>query len=172
MVELYSPVVAEQLNFEGLFSMREVFRIIDKYYRTKAYDKKIVFDEEYHTDKGKYIHVKSEYYKKTDAYVRLQSRLWIYANELVEVEKEVDGVKVKTNHGKLQIIFDGFVQTLYISHNFDDSKPVYFLWRVIYEQYLARPRIAYWEGVVRHITNELKTEIAGYLNLNKFLYEK
>jgi hypothetical protein len=171
MTELYTPVVNETLNYEGLFSMREVFRILDKYYRTKAFDKKIIFDEEYMTDKGKYIHVKSEYYKKTDSYVRLQTRLWIYANDLVEVEKEVDGVKIKTNHGKLSIIFDGFLQTDYFSL-VDDKKPVYFLFRVLYEHYLARPRIAYWEGVIRHVLTEMRAELSGYLNLQKFLYEK
>ena len=171
MPELYAPVVGETLNYEGLFSMKEVFRIIDKYYRTKAFDKKIIFDEEYHTPKGKYVHVKSEYYKKTDSYIRLQSRLWIYANNLVEVEIEANGQKIKTNKGQLQIIFDAFLQTEYFEI-WDDSKPMYFLFRVLYEQYLARPRIKYWENVARHITNELKTEVAGYLNLNKFLHER
>ncbi len=171
MTEIYSPVVAETLSFEGLFSMKEVFRIIDKYFRSKAFDKKLVFDEEYHTERGKYIHVKAEYYKKTDSYVRLQTRLWIYANDLIEVEKEVDGVKIKTNQGKLNIMFDAFLQTDYFGI-FDDTLPVYFLFRVLYEQYLNRPRIAYWEGVLKHVTTELKTELAGYLNLNKFLYER
>jgi hypothetical protein len=171
MTELYNPVAGEQLNYEGLFSMAEVFRLIDKYFRTKGFDKKIVFDEEYHTEKGKYINVKTEYYKKTDAYVRLQTRLWIYANELKDVEKEVDDVKIKTQHGKLQIIFDAFLQTEYFGL-FPDSKPMYFLFRVLYEQYLNRPRIAYWENVARHVINELKTELSGYLNLNKFLYER
>jgi len=170
-VEFYAPVVAEQLNYEGLFSMKEVFRVIDKYFRTKAFDKKIIFDEEYQTEKGKYIHVKTEYYKKTDSYVRIQTRLWVYANELVEVEKEVDGVKIKTNHGKLSITFDAFIQTQYLN-TWPAEKPTGFLFMVLYEQYLARPRIAYWEGVLRHVLTELRTELAGYLNLNKFLYEK
>jgi hypothetical protein len=169
--EFYSPVVGEQLNFEGLFSMKEVFRIVDKYFRSKAFDKKIIFDEEYQTEKGKYVHVKSEYYKKTDAYVRLQTRLWIYANDLIEVEKEVDGVKIKTNQGKLNLVFDAYLQTEYYGI-FPSDKPVGFLFKVLYEQYLARPRIAYWEGVLRHVITELRSEIAGYLNLNKFLYEK
>lgn len=171
MVELYSPVVAEQLNYDGLFSMRELFGIIDKYFRTKLFDKKIIFDEEYHSEKGKYIHVKAEYYKKTDSYVRLQMRLWIYGNELVDVEKEVEGSKVRINHGKLNIIFDSFIQTEYFSLWPDDTA-MGFLFRVLYEQYMMRSRIAYWEGVCRHIIHELRAEIAGYLNIHKFLYVK
>ena len=77
---------------------------MDKYFRLKGWDKKIIFDEQYDTEKGRYIHVKTEYYKKTDAYVRLQTRQWIYGNELKEVEKEIDGVKIKTNQGKLSIL--------------------------------------------------------------------
>ncbi|MBN2368241.1 hypothetical protein JXC34_04430 [Candidatus Woesearchaeota archaeon] len=170
-VEFYIPVAGQQLNFEGLFSMKEVFRIMDKYFRTKGWDKKIIFDEQYDTEKGRYVHVKSEYYKKTDAYVRLQTRQWIYANELKEVEKEVDGVKIKTNQGKLSIVLDAFIQTEYFGQ-WPADRPVFFLFKVIYEHYLARSRIAYWENVCRHITNELKAELAGYLNLNKFMYER
>ena len=171
MPELYAPETENNHRDYEKLNMKEVFRIIDKYFRTKGFDKKITFDEEYQTDKGKYIHVKSEHYKKTDSYVRLQTRLWIYANELVDVEKEVDGVKIKTGHGKLSITFDAFLQTEYFSL-MDDKKPMYFLFRVLYEQYLARPRIVYWENVARHVVTELKTELAGYLNLNKFLYER
>ena len=127
--------------------------------------------KEYDSPKGKYIHVKTEYYKKTDSYVRVQTRLWIYANNLIEVEQEVDGKKIMTNHGQLSITFDAFLQTEYFQ-NLDDSKPMYFLIRVIYEHYLARNRIAYWENVAKHVIQELKTEVAGYFNLNKFLYER
>ncbi|AJF61856.1 TPA: hypothetical protein HA239_02125 [Candidatus Woesearchaeota archaeon] len=171
MTEIYSTVVAEQLTYEGLFSVRELVRIIDKYFRTKAFDKKIVFDEEYQTAKGKYFHLKTEYYKKTDSYIRLQTRLWIYVNEYKETEIEVDGNKVKTGHGRLSITFDAFLQTEYFGL-FPDTKPFYFLFKVIYEKYLARARIAYWDNVSKHVINELKTELSSYLNLNRFLYEK
>ncbi len=171
MVEIYSTVVAETLAFEGLFTVKELFRMIDKYFRRKGFDKKIIFDEEYQTEKGKYFHLKTDYYKKVDAYIRLQTRFWIYVNEYKYVEKEVDGQKVKTAHGKLTIIFDGFLQTEYFNL-FPDSKPFYFLFKVFYEKFLARPRIAYWENVSKHITNEVKTEVSSYLNMNKFLYER
>ncbi len=171
MTEIYSTVVAESLNFEGLFTMKELFRIIDKYFRLKGFDKKIVFDEEFNTEKGKYFHLKTEYYKKVDSYIRMQTRLWIYVNDYKYVEKVVDGQKIKTAHGKLSITFDAFLQTEYFEM-FDDTKPFYFLFKVFYEKYIARPRILHWDNVSKHIINELRTEIASYLNLNKFLYER
>ena len=128
--EFYTPVAGEQLNYEGLFSMKEIFRLMDKYFRLKGWDKKIIFDEQYDTEKGRYIHV------KTDAYVRLQTRQWIYGNELKEVEKEIDGVKIKTNQGKLSMVFDAFIQTEYFGQ-WPADRPVFFLFKVIYEQYLA-----------------------------------
>ncbi|MEM2139016.1 MAG: hypothetical protein QXM96_02595 [Candidatus Woesearchaeota archaeon] len=170
-VEFYIPVAGETLNFEGLFSMKEVFRLIDKYYRTKGFDKKIIFDEEYNTEKGKYVHVKAEYYKKTDSYVRISNRLWIYGYDLVEVEKEVDGQKVKTNHGKLNIIFDGFLQTNYFGI-FNTGTPWRFMFQLAYEKMFYKNKIEYWNGVIRHVINELRTDIAGYLNINKFVYDR
>ncbi|MEK6916151.1 MAG: hypothetical protein AABW92_00245 [Nanoarchaeota archaeon] len=171
MTEIYSTVVAEKLNYEGLFSVRELFRVIDKYFRTKAFDKKIFFDEEYQTSNGRYFHLKTEYYKKVDSYVRMQTRLWLYVNEYKETEIEVDGKKIKTGHGKLSLTFDAFLQTEYFGL-FPDTKPFYFLFKVMYEKFLVKSRVGYWNNVSKHVINELKTEISSYLNLNKFLYEK
>ena len=171
MPEVYSTVAGESLNYEGLFTVRDLFRLIDKYYRTKGFDKKIVFDEEFQTEKGKYFHLKTEYYKKVDSYIRLQTRLWIYVNDYHPVEKEVEGKKIKTAKGKLSITFDAFLQTDYFQL-MPDSKPFYFLFKVIYEKMFARGRIKHWDNVSKHVINELKTEIASYLNLNKFLYQR
>jgi hypothetical protein len=168
MSELVSPVVDENLEYEGYFSMKEVFRIIDKYFRQRGFDKKIIFDEEYHTPTGKYIHVKMEPYKKWDDYVRMQIRLWIYAKDMVEVEREVDGQKIKTEYGKLYITFDSFLQTDY-RHRWD-SKPAYFLIRTLIEKYLMGGRLKNWEDMSRYIIQELRSTLSGYLNTNKQLY--
>ena len=90
MSDMVSVVAGESLEYDGLFSMKEVFRVIDKYFRQRGFDKKIIFDEEYHTPTGKYVHVKMEPYKKWDDYIRMQIRLWVYGKDLLEVEKEVE----------------------------------------------------------------------------------
>jgi hypothetical protein len=171
MAEVYSTVIAEQLNFEGLFTMKDLFRVIDTYFKFKGFDKRIVWDEEYDTQKGKYFHLRAEYYKKVDSYVRLQTRQWIYINDYKIVEKEIDGKKIKTAHGKLSITFDGFLQTEYFNI-MPDNKPFYFLFKRLYEKAFASSRIKHWKHVSEHVIAELKTEIAGYLNLNKFIYER
>ena len=169
MTEIYSTVIAESLNYEGYFTVRELFRIIDKYYRMKQFDKKIAMDAEFQTSTGKYFHLKTEYYKKVDSYIRLQTRLWIYVNDYKLIEVESEGKKIKTAHGKLNITFDAFLQTEYFGL-FPDSKPFYFLWKVLYEKLFARARISHWDHVSKHVINELKNEISGYLNINKFMY--
>jgi hypothetical protein len=171
MVELYTTVAGEQISFEGLFTMEDLFRIIDKYFRMKGFDKKLIFDEEFQTPTGKYFHIKAEYYKKVDSYIRMQTRMWLYINNYHPVEKEVEGNKIKTAHGKISMTFDAFLQTEYFKL-FPDSKPFYFLFKVFYEKYMASSRILYWDKVSKHVINELKTEVSSYLNLNKFLYER
>ena len=171
MVEVHTAVFGEVLEFEGLFTVRDLFRTIDKYFRQKAFDKKIVFDEEFDTETGKYFHIKTQYYKKVDAYVRLETRFWIYVYNYKIVEKKVDGEKKKIGQGKLKIQFDSFLQTGYLN-TMPDNKPFYFLFRVLYEKFFAKPYIDYWINVAKHVINESKAEISSYLNLNKFLYEK
>ncbi|MBT3720559.1 hypothetical protein HN789_00675 [archaeon] len=171
MVELHHAVFGETLEFEGLFTVKDLFKTIDQYFRFKRFDKKIVFDEEFDTEEGKYFHLKTQYYKKVDAYVRLETRFWIYVYNYKIIEKEVEGEKVRIGQGKASIKFDAFLQTGYIN-TMPDNKPFYFLFRILYEQYFAKPYIDYWKNVAIHVTNEAKTEISSYLNLNKFLYEK
>ena len=48
----------------------------------------------------------------------------------------------------------------------------YFLFKRLYEKAFASSRIKHWKHVSEHVIAELKTEIAGYLNLNKFIYER
>jgi hypothetical protein len=178
MSELVFPVNDERLEYTGLFSMKEVFRLLDKYFRQKGYDKKIIFDEEYNTPTGKYVHVKFTPYKKVDDYIRVQLRIWIYAHDLVEVEKEVDGKKVKTNHGKLIMIFDAQMQTDYrdnwvVTDPKDPDKAprsIYFLIQVMMEKFIYGKRLKHWESVIRYTLMGAKAEVASYLNLNKFLY--
>jgi len=178
MAELVFPVSDERIEYEGLFSMKEVFRLLDKYFRQKGYDKKIVFDEEYQTPSGKYIHVKFTPYKKVDDYIRVQMRIWIYAHDLIEVEREVDGRKIKTNKGRLIMIFDAQMQTDYrdnwvVKDRKDPSHaPIsnYFLIQTMMEKFIYGKRLKQWEGVTRYTLIGAKTEIVSYLNLNKFLY--
>ena len=171
MVELHHAVYGETLEFEGLFTVKDLFRTIDKYFRQKGFDKKIIFDEEFETETGKYFHLRTQYYKKVDAYVRLETRFWIYIYDYKIVEKMVEGEKKRLGQGKVSIRFDAFLQTGYLP-TMPDNKPFYFLFRILYEQYFAKPYIDYWINVAKHVINEAKTEISSYLNLNKFLYEK
>ncbi|MFH0876295.1 MAG: hypothetical protein V1859_10240 [archaeon] len=176
MSELVFPVVDERLEYSGLFSMKEVFRILDKYYRQKSYDKKIIFDEEYNTPTGKYIHVKFTPYKKVDDYIRIQHRIWIYAHDLIEVEKELEGQKIKTNQGKITLIFDCQMMTDYrnnwvvMDRKLGVPNPNYFLIMTLMEKFIYGKRLKHWENVGRHTLFEAKTEIASYLNLNKLIY--
>ena len=176
MAELVFPVVDERIEYSGLFSMKEVFRLLDKYFRQKGYDKKIVFDEEYMTPTGKYVHEKITPYKKVDDYIRAMMRIWIYAHDVVEVERTVDGNKVTTNQGKLTMIFDSQMMTDYrdnwvVGDKSGNPRAIYFLVQTIMEKYFYRKRLAHWEGVLRHTLIGAKTEIASYLNLCKFLYQ-
>ena len=115
-----------------------------------------------------YIHIKHEFYKKTTQYTRLIIRLWIYANDLVEVEKEIDGNKVKMHQGSVSVTFDGFLQT-----DYDDRwsyNIFYFIFRTMIEKYVLKSRFKFWENMIRRYIGDCRAELSTYLNMNKFLY--
>lgn len=168
MAELVTGVVGETLEYSGLFSMKEVFRIIDTFFRQRGFDKKLIFDEQYETPNGRYIHVKMQPYKKWDDYVRTQLRLWIYGKNLIDVEKEVEGTKIKTNQGTLLIVFDSLIQTDY--RNRWDTPAFYFVMRTIMEKYILGARSKRYEDQARYVIQELRANLSSYLNTNKSLY--
>jgi hypothetical protein len=168
MPEVVAVVVNDQLNYEGFFNMYEVIRVMEKFFRTKGFDKKIIFDEEFHTAAGIYVHMKLDNYKKVDNYIRQVVRLWIYANDLTDVEKEVEGEKVKMHKGKLSITFDGYLVTDYDGRW--ETTPFYFIFRTMSEKYFLRARFKFYEDLNRRYINECRAELSTYLNMNKYLY--
>ncbi|MBT3720557.1 hypothetical protein HN789_00685 [archaeon] len=172
MTHIHHAVYGETLEHEGLFTVKEFYKSIDQYFQFKGFDKKIQFDEQFDTENGKYFHLKFQYYKRVDANIRLQIRFWIYVYDYNLREIEIEGEKKKIGQGRVSIKIDAFVQTGYNNNVFPDTKPFYFLFRILYEQYFAKPYIDYWKNVDKHIVNEIKTELSSYFNLNKFLYER
>ncbi|RLE41615.1 hypothetical protein DRJ48_05215, partial [Candidatus Woesearchaeota archaeon] len=109
MAEIYFVVKKETLNFEGLFSVHELYTTIDQWFKDKGYDKNEVKNEEIVTKEGKYVELLLEPWKKMTDYLKNVIRLHIRIYNCKEVTVEIDKHKVKMNKGRLQIETEGFL---------------------------------------------------------------
>ena len=83
----------------------------------------------------------------------------------VEVEKEKK-TKIKLNQGKVQIIFDGFLETDY--ENRWESKAMIQFLRSVWDMWISKLNTDKYEAYVAEETMHFYQTIRSYLNLTKY----
>lgn len=158
-----------RLTYEGLFSVSELFKLIDIYFREKGYDKRERLNHEKVTPEGKLIILEIQPWKKYTDYVKSEIKIRIVMSNIKEVEVEREGVKIKLNQGKVQIVFDGHLTTDY--ENRWESKPFFYFLRTIFDKYIYRIYTDKYEGHVIEDVNQIHDRIKGFLNLYRYTTE-
>lgn len=167
-MEKYLVVDALTVSFEGLFSMHDLFEMIDEWFRMKGYDKKETLHFEKVKDNGKYIEILLEPNKKLTDYIESYFWIKIVGEEIKDAEVEYKKTKIKLNHGKINITIRAFLITDY--EDKWSSKPYYFLIRTIFDRFIYKRMIdKYKNEIVTHAA-QLAREINAFLNLYKTKY--
>ena len=166
MAERRLIVDKERVNYDGLFSAKEVLDIVMTWIKDKGYwpvDKK-------HTESvkadGRYIEVEMWPYKKVTDYAKNIIVIRIVCSDLKDVVVEIDGRKKKLNQGKLQVVFDAYLETDY-EHKWE-TKPVFYFLRTVFEKYVFTPFLSGFERNLKGDVTHLKNNIKGYLNLVQY----
>lgn len=154
-----------RLNYEGIFSVAELYTMIDEWFREKGYDKKEVKNIEIVRPEGKQIELMLEPWKKVTDYAKNIIKIRMLMTDIKDVEVEMDKAKVKLNQGKVQFVFDAFLETDYESRW--EGKPIFYFIRTVFEKYFYRPFQAGFETGVKQELMDLHTRIKAFLNLYK-----
>ena len=163
MAEREVLVDKERLTYEGLFSMADLYSLIDEYFEEKGYDKREKKNIERVTPEGKNIEIWLEPWKKITDYAKSVISLRILVADLKEVEVEKEGVKIKVNQGNVQMVFDVFLETDY--ENLWESKPMFFFLRTLVDKYIYRDYTNRNKGEAVNDMRTLLYQIRSYLNL-------
>lgn len=155
-----------RMTYEGLFSVTELYKMIDEWFEEKNYDKKELKNVEKVTPEGKYIEIIVEPWKKVTDYAKNVIRIRMIMTDIKDVEVEKDGVKVRLNQGKIQMVFDGYLETDY--ENRWEQKPTFFLIRTLFDKYFYKPFTQGFQTGVKSDLNHLVTRIKSFLNLYRY----
>ena len=112
------------LQYEGLFELRELYMMVDKWLRQKGYDKFEKRNHEHVLKEGKYIEIELEPWKKITDYAKIVINLYFHCYNVKEVIVKKDGQDVKMNQGKIKIKFVGFLVTDY--EDKWEGKPIFY----------------------------------------------
>lgn len=163
MVERRPVVDLEQVKYDGLFRMRDIFRLVNDWMADKGYNPIEKRAHESVTKQGKQYELEFEPYKKYTDYAKGVIRIHITAHDVKDVELTRDGKKMKYQKGSIIITFDSWLETDY-EHRWE-AQPVFFVLRTLFEKLVAMPFLSGHIKGVRDDTLHLKEQLKAYLNL-------
>jgi hypothetical protein len=166
MAEIKTLIDGKSLSYEGLFNIRELYRLIDKWFKDHGYDKNELKNWEDVTEAEKQIVIEVIPYKKVSDYARLDVRIFMIFSKLTDTVVEKDGLKIKTNKGRAEFYFDAYVVTDY--ENKWETRAIFYFFKNVFDKFIYRWYTATYDAEVMRDCTEIENEIRSFLNMNRF----
>lgn len=154
-----------RLTYEGIFKVTDLYRLIDNFFRDRGYDKRERRNIENVKADGKYIELELEPWKKITDYAQNVIQLRIIMSNVTDAHVKKDGVDVKLNKGKIQIVLSAYIETDYEGRW--EGKPLLYFLRTVFNKFIFKPYTEGYEKNVLADLNELYSMIKNYLNTYK-----
>ncbi len=166
MVEKRPVIEHEQVVYEGVFSVKELYKALYGWMSDKGYAPVEKRTHESVTKAGKHIEVELEPYRKFTDYAKSVIRIHLTCHDLADVEVAKDGHRKKMQKGKVVLTFDSWLETDY-EHRWE-TQPVFYVLRSLFEKYVYTPFLSGFITSVRNDTLDAKNQVKAYLNLERF----
>jgi hypothetical protein len=166
MVERVVLVDKQKLTYEGIFTVRDLYSIIDIFIQSKGYQKKEKISNEVVTKAGRKINHKYEISKQLSDFSKSIIQVNMLLEDVKDIEIKKEGVKTHANQGKVTFLLDAYLENDF-EHRWE-NKPGFFFIRVLFDKYIFKPFTTDYQGFVMKDYKEFRNEVMGYLNLNKY----
>lgn len=166
MAEIKTLAYGESFSYKGLIDVKDLYRLLDKWFKEHGYDKNELWNFEEVYEDGKQITLKIQPYKKLSDYAKVEIRITVTMKRLKEVEIEKKTGKIKILRGEASFVFDVFLTTDYEEHW--EQKPIYFFFKTVAEKFLYRSYIDKFEEQAMKDKDAVKRELKSYLNMQRF----
>lgn len=164
-------LIIDQVKFvyEGLFDLNGFYRLIDSFFYEKNWDKNEKMNWEAVTPTGKHIRLEYFPFKNVTDYYQNHIKMRVNFIDVVKVEVEKDGAKIKLDKGKVSIIFDCYV----LSDRYDKWTKTPFLWfiRTIIDKYVFKDHFLKMQRWLISDFEELHTQVKSFFNVYRH-YER
>lgn len=165
MPEKKQVVENETISYEGLFEGTELYRVIDKFFQDKGYDKAELTHDEHVSEGGKDVTVVVEGSIKANDYTKKSITVKIFIKGLRDVVIEKNKHKLKLQQGKVTSVFNAFVVS--DVEGKWEAKPMFVFMRALVDRYIYRYYINKIEQDVKEDTLHLKALVKSFLNLHR-----
>ncbi len=165
--EIQHVALGMSVNYKGIFSYNDLIVMIESFFKKKGYTRFMISHKEENKKKGRHINIRMRPFRKVKAN-KLEIQIWITVSDLVDVKKKVDGINIKLNKGKVNIVLDCFV--IEDMRGKWEARAEYTFIRTIFDKFLFKSKSKDFEGMVKSDATELRDELHSFLNMNKFLF--
>ena len=166
MAEIKTLIDGKSLSYEGVFNLRELYSLIDRWFKDHGYEKQEIKNWEDVAEKEKQIIIEIIPYKKVSDYARIDIRIFMIFSKLTDIEIEKEGMKVKMNKGRAEFYFDAYVVTDY--ENKWHTKPLYYFLRNVFDKFVYKIYMSGYDTEAIRDCTEVEGEIKSFLNMNRF----
>ncbi len=153
------------LEYRGVFSSRELFRMFTKWYKESPYEKGGDYISEQNTSHGKCIEYTYMPWIKPNDYIRNFMRIRILIYDMKKVDIMVDGIKEKMDEGRILIFIDGFLEYDYDARW--GGKPMLQLMRTFYIKFMYKYYSKFFEGGMINDCHALYELFERFFNMYK-----
>ena len=168
MAEKKAIITGLKLKYEGLFDLKELYHVMERWFKEMGYDKDDYGHEYKVFEDSKVLNLDIRPYRSVSEYVKLMMIIKITCANLKDVVVKIDGKDTKLQDGDVTFVFNGYVISDYekrwVANAFS-----YFL-RVIIDKYLYSGYMRDFEGLCKEDVSSIYTELSAYLNINKYRF--
>ncbi|MBU0756906.1 MAG: hypothetical protein KKF44_02485 [Nanoarchaeota archaeon] len=167
--EVQHVTLGQKISYSGIFNYKEFFRLLDRFFMVKGYEKRVLRDKENVYKTGKSIHARIRPFKEFKGKnARLEVQVWINITDMKNLVKEIDGKKVHMNQGNVDITIDSFVMTN--RRGKWEQRAEYIFIRTIFDKFLMGNPTTDYDGMAAKDAADLINELSSFLNMNNFLF--
>lgn len=107
-------VTKNRFQYEGLFIIQDLYKVIDEYFEEKGYDKREIKNAEIVRDDGvRFLELIFEPWKKLTDYAKSVIKVQVMMENIREVEIKRNGLKIRAHQGKVLCVIDAYIETDY-----------------------------------------------------------
>ena len=165
MGEVNQVVDHLKLEYKGVFSVRDLFRMFTRWYKEKPYEKGGDYVSEQHTSRGKYLEYNYYPWMKQTDMVRKFMKIRMLVYDLKKVDIMVDGKKKKRDHARIILYIDGFLEYDYEMRW--QHTPLLQFFRTLYIKFFYKRYTKFFEKIMIDDSHELYELFERFFNMYK-----
>ena len=166
MVEKLALIDKKEIKYSGIFSVNDLYTLIDDLTKKNGYIKKEYNNRETIKKDGRSVNIRFEIRRKMSDYATSVIQMKILLDNIKDLDIEKEGTHMNRNQGDVRIIFDAYLENDF-EHKWENT-PGFFFVRVLFDKYIFKPFTTDYQGIVMKDYNMFKDEITAFLNLNKY----